>query len=152
MSKERIDRSSEVHELLMRPILGSNPGISNAIHHSDYSVIASNFVNHLASIMLSNMFRFLDERKLLDDRTYDEILGLLLRIKMTRTSGNGEWKVRRIAETDAELLERIGLLCRPIIPKEVKKRGRPKGSKDSKPRKKKSENGPSKDNSLGMVQ
>lgn len=120
--------------------------------HSDYSVIASNFVNHLASIMLSNMFRFLDERKLLDDRTYGEILGLLLRLKMTRTSGNGEWKVRRIAETDAELLERIGLLCRPIVPKEIKKKGRPKGSKDSKPRKKKSENGPSKDNSLGTVQ
>lgn len=106
--------------------------------HSDYSVIASNFVNHLASIMLSNMFRFLDERKLLDDRTYGEINRLLLRIKMTRTSADGEWKVRRIAETDAEILEKIGLLSRPIVPKEIKKRGRPKGSKDTKPRKKRS--------------
>ena len=73
------------------------------------------------------MFRFLDERKLLDDRTYGEILGLLLRIKMTRTSGNAEWKVRRMAEMDEELLERIGLLFRFIVPKEIKKRGRSKG-------------------------
>lgn len=107
--------------------------------HSDYSVIASNFVNHLASIMLSNMFRFLDERKLLDDRAYGEVLGLLMRIKMTRTSSSGEWKVRRIAETDAEVLEKTGLLIRPIVPKEIKKRGRPKGSKDTKPRKKRSD-------------
>ncbi len=89
--------------------------------------------------MLSNMFRFLDERKLLDDRTYGEVLGLLMRIKMTRTSSSGEWKVRRIAETDAEVLEKTGLLIRPIVPKEIKKRGRPKGSKDAKPRKKRSD-------------
>lgn len=105
--------------------------------HSDYSVIASNFVNHLASIMLSEMFGFLDGRGLLEKHTYGDILGLLMRIKMTRTSDDGEWKVRRIAATDAEALEKIGLLTRPIVPKEVKKRGRPKGSKDSKPRKKK---------------
>lgn len=106
--------------------------------HSDYSVIASNFVNYLASIMLSNMFRFLDEKGLLNNYTYGEILKLLLRIKMTRISCNGEWKVCRIAETDAEVLEKIGLLSRPVVPKEIKKRGRPKGSKDAKPRKKRS--------------
>lgn len=105
--------------------------------HSDYSVIASNFIDYLSSIMVSRMLGFLDRNGLLDNNTYGDILNLMLRVKMTRV-GEGEWRVRRIAEKDAELLERTGLLIRPVVPKEVKKRGRPKGSKDSQPRKKRS--------------
>lgn len=103
--------------------------------HSDYSVIASNFIDYLSSIMVSRMLTFLDGHELLNSNTYGDMLNLMLRIKMTRI-GEGEWKVRRIAEKDAELLEKTGLLIRPVVPKEVKKRGRPKGSKDSVPRKK----------------
>ncbi len=120
--------------------------------HSDYSVIASNFVDHLASIMLSNMFVFLDGRGLMEKHTYGDLLGLLMRIKMTRTSEDGEWKVCRIASTDADILERMGLLRRPIVPKEVKKRGRPKGSRDTKPRKKKGTAGISEDAPVGASQ
>ena len=43
-----------------------------------------------------------------------------------------------IVETVSEVLEKTRLLVRPIISKEIKKRGRPKGSKDTKPRKKRS--------------
>ncbi len=102
--------------------------------HSDYNVIASNFIDHLSSIMVSRMLTFLGDRGLLDNNTYGDLLNLMLRIKMTRV-GEGEWKVRRIADKDADMLEKTGLLIRPIVPKEVKTRGRPKGSKDSVPRK-----------------
>lgn len=103
--------------------------------NSDYSVIASNFIDYLSSIMVSRMLNFLDGTGLLANNTYGDILNLMLRAKMTRV-GEGEWRVRRIAEKDAELLEKTGLLIRPVVPKEVKKRGRPKGSKDTRPRKK----------------
>ena len=46
-----------------------------------------------------------------------------------------EWEVSRAAITDAEFMEKIGLLKRPIVPEVKKKRGRPKGSKDKQPRK-----------------
>ncbi len=108
--------------------------------HSDYSVIASNFIDYLSSIMVSRMLNFLGRNGLLDNNTYGDILNLMLRLKMTRV-GEGEWRVRRIAEKDAILLEKTGLLIRPAVPKEVKKRGRPKGSKDSQPRKKRSKKG-----------
>ena len=108
--------------------------------HSDYNVIASNFIDYLSSIMVSRMLNFLGRNGLLDNNTYGDILNLMLRVKMTRV-GEGEWRVRRIAEKDAALLEKTGLLIRPVVPKEVKKRGRPKGSKDSQPRKKRSKKG-----------
>ena len=104
-------------------------GMDNTREHSDYSVIASNFVNRLSSIMLSNMFRFLNENNLLDNHTYGEILRLLLRIKMTRTSGDNRWKVRRIAEIDVEILEKIDLLNRPIVPKKSKRETDPRATK-----------------------
>lgn len=107
--------------------------------HSDYSVIASNFIDYLASIMVSRMLVYLDDHRLLDKNTYGDLNKLMLRIKMTRLA-DGEWKVRRIAKVDAELLERMELLKQPIVPKEVKKRGRPVGSKDKKPRRKRGSN------------
>ncbi len=98
--------------------------------HSDYTVIAGNFIDYLASVMCARMLIYLDNRKLLDKNTYGDIMDLLLRVKMTRTSGDSEWRVRKIALTDAELVEKTGILQHPVIPSEKKKKGRPKGSKD----------------------
>lgn len=105
--------------------------------HSNYSVISSNFMDYLASIMVSRMLNRLDELHLLDDNTYGDIIEILERAQMTRSTGNG-WEVCRISGKDAEILEKMGLLSRPIVPKEVKKKGRPVGSKDSYPRRRKS--------------
>ena len=105
-------------------------GMDTTREHSDYNVIASNFIDYLSSIMCARMITYLDDRKLLDNNTYGDILDLLLRVKMTRTSGDSEWRVRKIAQTDADLIEKIGILQRPVIPIEKKKKGRPMGSKD----------------------
>lgn len=113
-------------------------GMDDTREHSDYSVIASNFVYYIAAYMQSVLLEHLDGLGLLDRRTYGDNMRLLKRIKMTRVSEDAEWRVRRIAETDAEVLEKMGLLYRPTVPKEIKKRGRPKGSKDRKPRKRRS--------------
>ena len=110
-------------------------GMDDTREHSDYSVIASNFIYYIAAYMQSTLMDHLDGLGLLENRTYGDNMGLLKRIKMTRVSDDAEWKVRRIAETDADVLEKMGLLYRPVVPKEVKKRGRPKGSKDKVPRK-----------------
>lgn len=113
-------------------------GMDDTREHSDYTVIASNFVYYIAAYMQSVLMDRLDGLGLLDDRTYGDNLDLLKRIKMTRVSEDAEWRTRRIALADAEVLERMGLLYRPVVPREVKKRGRPKGSKDKAPRKKRS--------------
>ncbi len=129
--------SRRLAELLFRwPEGAMEP--DDAEERSVYNIIASNFVDCLSSIMVSRMLTFLDSRGLLNNNTYGDIMNLMIGTKMTRI-GEGEWKIRRIAEEDAKLLKKTGLLIGPAVPKEAKKRGRPKGSKDSAPRKKKTE-------------
>lgn len=108
--------------------------IDDTREHSDYSVIASEFVNSLATCCSSRMFNFLESKGILEDMTFGQARGLLERMKMTRVL-DGEWKVRRIAKVDAEAVEKLGLINRPVVPVEKRGRGRPKGSRDTKPRK-----------------
>lgn len=56
-------------------------------------------------------------------------------MKITRTPSSDEWRLNIVAKSDAELVEKMGIPSRPIVPVEVKKRDRPKGSKDKAPRK-----------------
>ncbi len=102
--------------------------------HSDYSVIADNFVKYLASLMVSRNLRYFDDLGLLNDNTYGDLMRVLRRMKMTRTSVGDGWRLNKVAKTDAELVEKIGILKRPIVPKVPAKRGRPVGSKDRQPR------------------
>mgnify|MGYP003308940575 CR=1 FL=1 len=103
--------------------------------HSDYSVIGSNFINYLASIMSSRMLNLFESSGVLEKNTYGDVMRLLQRLKKTRV-GEGEWQVRRIAKVDVEEVQKLGLFDLPIVPSEPKKkRGRPKGSKDKVPRK-----------------
>jgi hypothetical protein len=108
--------------------------------HSDYSVIGSNFINYLASIMSSRMLNLFESSGVLDKNTYGDVMRLLQRLKKTRV-GNGEWQVRRIAKADIDEVQKMRLFDVPIVPSEPKKKpGRPKGSKDKVPRKRKSAN------------
>lgn len=103
---------------------------------SDYTVQASQFVDHLASVMASRMRNRFEDEGLLKKYTYDQVYSLLLRLKMTREHGK-EWKLVRIADKDAQVSVVLGILQKPIVPSlPPKKRGRPKGSKDRQPRKK----------------
>ena len=105
---------------------------------SDYNVIADNFINYLVSIMVSRLLVYFDDRKLLDKNTFGDLMRVLRRMKMTRVPSDDGWRLNRVAKSDAELVEKMGMLSRPVVPAEVKKKGRPKGSKDKVPRKKKS--------------
>ena len=103
---------------------------------SDYTVQASQFVDHLASVMASRMRNRLEESGLLENLTYNQAYSLLLRLKMTREHG-GEWRLVRIADKDAQASVVLDIIRRPIVPEFPKKKaGRPKGSKDKQPRKK----------------
>lgn len=106
---------------------------------SDYTVQASQFIDHLASVMASRMRNRFEDEGLLKKLTYDQVYSLLLRLKMTRERGK-DWKLVRIADKDAQVSVVLGILQKPIVPSlPPKKRGRPKGSKDRQPRKKKGE-------------
>lgn len=103
---------------------------------SDYTVQASQFIDHMASIMASRMRNRFEASGLLEKMTYDQVYSLLLRLKMTREHG-GEWKLVRIADKDAQTSVVLDIVRRPIVPSlPPKKTGRPKGSKDRQPRKK----------------
>lgn len=103
---------------------------------SDYTVQASQFMDHLASVMASRMRNRFEDAGLLEKYTYDQVYSLLLRLKMSREYGKG-WKLVRIADKDAQVSAVLDIVRRPIVPSPPpKKVGRPKGSKDRKPRKK----------------
>ncbi len=106
--------------------------------HIDYTAIASEFVDYLAAIMSARIYKHLDSKKLLEKCTYGDAIHRLGRFKMVR-SDEGNWRMNRTALTDAEFASEVGILIKPMIPHEVKKRGRPKGSKDTHPRKKRSD-------------
>lgn len=114
----------------------SELGDDTTDEESDYTVQASQFVDHLSSVMAMRMRNAFEGRGLLKDRTYGEVYSLLLRLKMTRESDGEEWKLRRIADRDEEVSIVLGLIVKPIVPEIPKKRGRPAGSKDKKPRQK----------------
>ena len=106
--------------------------------HSDYTVIASEFLDYLAAIMTARIYKYLDSKTLLEKCTYGDVMHRLERFKMVRSTDDGKWRMNRTALTDAEFASETGILIKPVIPQEVKKRGRPKGSKDTHPRKRRS--------------
>lgn len=109
-------------------------GLDTTGVQSDYNVIASNFVDYLASIMVADSLTFFDDLGLLEKNTYGDLMNVMRRMKMTRTA-DGQWRLNKVAKVDLGIIEKTGLLVKPIIPKVVKKRGRKPGSKDTKPRK-----------------
>jgi hypothetical protein len=106
--------------------------------HSDYTAIASEFVDYLAAIMTARICRYLTSKKLLEKCTYGDAMHRLGRFKMVRSADDGTWRMNRTAITDAEFASDVGILVKPTVPHEVKKRGRPKGSRDTHPRRKRS--------------
>ncbi|MBR6204100.1 MAG: hypothetical protein IKQ60_03425, partial [Candidatus Methanomethylophilaceae archaeon] len=99
---------------------------------------ASEFVDYLAAIMSARAYKYLDSKNILEKCTYGDAMHRLARFKMVRSADDGEWRMNRTALTDAEFASEVGILVKPVVPYVVKKRGRPKGSKDTRPRRKKS--------------
>ena len=107
--------------------------------HSDYSVMATNFVNFLSVLLTSRLLRAFGAVEELDKVPFGYTMDLLRCKRKSRVDGD-EWENERYTVKDSELLAKLGLIERPIIPLEPKKKaGRPKGSKDRKPRKRRSQ-------------
>ncbi len=94
--------------------------------YSDYSLVASEFVNFLATIITGRLFRSFDRAGLLDEMTYGELMEVLRSAKMHK-GGNGNRGTVRVIEKNAKVLERLGLAGKPITAKNPV--GRPKKSK-----------------------
>ena len=112
----------------------SELGLDDVREHSDYSVTGSAFVDFLAALMGTRVLGFMESRGMLERMTFGDVDRSLRRLKAT-DSGTGEWRVCRVPKAEAEVAARLGVLARPVVPAEKRKPGRPKGSKDRVPRK-----------------
>jgi hypothetical protein len=98
-------------------------------------VLASNFVDFLSALMGTRMMRAFDGVDEMEPWSYEFALDFLRCVKICRVDGD-EWENERYTVQDSELLVKLGLLERPLVPEDPpKKKGRPKGSKDKRPRK-----------------
>ena len=109
--------------------------------HSDYSDIGSDFIDFLSALMGSRMLNTFRDARATRDWTFKACMDFLERAKKVRIDDSEEWEFARIPLKDAQILQELGIMGRVIVPIEIKKRGRPAGRKDSKPRKTRSDKG-----------
>ncbi|MBP5735701.1 MAG: transposase, partial [Candidatus Methanomethylophilaceae archaeon] len=93
--------------------------------HSDYSVISSEFVCFLSSIISSRILKRFDSAKSLDNLSYGKSMAVLERAKKVRI--DGKWNLVRLTVKDSEILTDLGLIPDIITVKNL--RGRPRKSK-----------------------
>ena len=89
---------------------------------SDYSVISSEFICFLSTVMSSRIVRKFDSAPSLEDLSYSKSMKVLERAKKVRI--DDEWKLTRLTVKDAEILTDLGLLPKIIVVKNP--RGRPR--------------------------
>lgn len=94
--------------------------------HSDCSIIASEFINFISTVITGRIFRCFDRKKLLDERTYGELMDVLRSTKKQKDM-DGKWNTIRVVEKNAMILEKVGLVGVPISVKNPV--GRPKKSR-----------------------
>ncbi len=93
--------------------------------HSDYSVISSEFVCFLSSIISSRILKRFDSAKSLDNLSYGKSMAVLERAKKVRI--DGKWNLVRLTVKDSEILTDLGLI--PDIITVKNPRGRPRKNK-----------------------
>ena len=91
--------------------------------HSDYSVMGSQFVNYMSSVLTCRLVKRFGEVKELDTSSYRDSLRIL-RVCQKVQGDDGAWSPRRLVKKDVEVLAKLGALSKPIVPK--RRRGRPK--------------------------
>ena len=109
--------------------------------HSDYSDIGSDFIDFLAALMGSRMLNLFQDTKETMGWTFKSCMDFADRAKKVRIDDSEEWEFSRLPLKDAEILRKLGILENVVVPVEVKKRGRPSGKKDTRPRKTRSDKG-----------
>ena len=94
--------------------------------HSDYSVISSEFVCFLSTIVTGRLLKRFGGAPSLEDVSYGKAMRVLERAKKVRI--DGEWSMVRLTVKDAEVLRDLGLIPRLITVKNP--RGRPRKKRD----------------------
>jgi hypothetical protein len=91
--------------------------------HDDYSVIGSEFCDFLSILLTFRLIKAFDNVKLLDSKTYKNIMSSLKRAKKVKVS-DGDWQLIKINPAVEENLQKLGILEVPEI--SPRKPGRPK--------------------------
>ncbi len=95
--------------------------------HDDYSVIGSEFIDFLSSVITMRIIRDLDRADLLTKMPYKKIMTILRRAKKLRLSSNDNWKLVKLNPSQEEVLRALNLLS-PLDKPAPRKRGRPRKS------------------------
>lgn len=119
--------------------------IDDTREKSDETAIGSEFVNYLATIMSARLRNHLAKFDFCKNRSFKDALSDLRDCVKVR-NGSQAWEyrttagkdmkfyVRTGAVTEPDMVEKFGI--KPVVPQEgPRRRGRPPGSKDSRPRK-----------------
>ena len=93
--------------------------------HSDYSAMGTQFVNYLSTVLSCRLVKHFGTVSELDTVPYKQVLRLL-RLGQKAKDAEGEWRPRRLCKKEAELLVKLGVFEKPIVPK--RPRGRPRKS------------------------
>ena len=94
----------------------------------DYSVIGSEFIDFLSTLLTFRLIKAIDKARLLDEHTYKKVMSILARAKKARID-NEDWQLVRMNPSHEEVLQKLDLIPKPEEPPK-KKPGRPKGSKN----------------------
>lgn len=94
----------------------------------DYSVIGSEFIDFLSTLLTFKLLKVFDKAELLEDYTYKKLMSVLTRAKKGRVEDE-DWQLVRMNPSHVEILQKVDLVPKPEEPPK-KKPGRPKGSKN----------------------
>ena len=93
--------------------------------HDDYSVIGSEFIDFLSTVITFRLLNLFDEKGLLEDMSYKKIMHILQRGK--RIKNDNEWELIKMNPSQIAILQKIDLIPRPdSVDKPKRKRGRPR--------------------------
>ena len=91
--------------------------------HSDYSVLGSEFIDFLSSLLTFKNLKILDKTNLLEKYTYKKIMSILDRGKKIKLA-NKDWELIKMNPSQIEVLKELDILPKdPVKPK--RKPGRP---------------------------
>lgn len=77
--------------------------------HSDYSVLGSEFIDFLSSLLTFRILKELDKTSLLEKYTYKKIMSVLKRAKKIRTP-KSDWELIKMNPSQLEMLKALGIL------------------------------------------
>ena len=92
--------------------------------HDDDSVYATKFINFLSSLLTYRLLNKFEDKGLLEEYTYGEIMQRLRRAKIVRTDEKEGFALVRLNPSTVNVLERLGLVSARPTPQK-RKRGRP---------------------------